>query len=76
MDILREIQRDMAFRGWKGDPTRGFHHKEDADGKTIAMHHDSTWAADYEECQARAERLFHARDLENRERFRAFLKAE
>lgn len=56
MDMLREIQRDMAFIGWKGDPNVGFSHKEDVNGKTIAQHHDSTWVADVEECTARAER--------------------
>lgn len=66
MDKLREIQRDMAFMGWKGDPTRGFTHKEAVDGKTIARAHDATWLADYQEAEARFERRAIVREIERR----------
>ena len=66
MDRLREIQRDMAFMGWKGDPAKGFTHKEAVDGKIIARAHDATWLADYEEAEARAERHAIVREIERR----------
>jgi hypothetical protein len=65
-DMLREIQRDMAFMGWKGDPVRGFSHKEDVDGNRIAEHHDATWVRDVEEASARAERLAVIHEIERR----------
>ena len=67
MDALQQIQSDMAFMGWKGDPATGFTHKEDANGNLIAKHHDATWVADVEEATARFERLQIIRELERRE---------
>jgi len=69
-DLLAEVQRDMAFIGWKGDPARGFSHKEDVDGNRIAEHHDATWVADVEECTARAQRLAVLAELRDREIYR------
>lgn len=65
-DTLREVQRDMAFMGWKGDPARGFTHKEDVNGNIIARHHDATWVADVEEATARTERLQIIAEIERR----------
>lgn len=68
VDILREVKRDMAFMGWKGDPETGFSHKEDVDGNIIARHHDATWIADSLEATARTERLAVIREIERRAR--------
>ena len=68
MDILSEIIRDMAFMGWKGEGRTGFSHKEDADGNRVALSHDGTWRADFEEATARAERTAIIRELERRDR--------
>lgn len=65
-DLLTEIQRDMAFMGWKGDAARGFSHKVNVDGETIAHAHDAMWVADVEEATARAERLAVMREIERR----------
>ncbi len=67
MDTLREIQRDMAFMGWKGDPAKGFEYKLDVDGNRIARHHDETWLADFDEATQRAERMAIIRELERRQ---------
>lgn len=61
-DLLREIKRDMAFMGWKGPPDTGFTHKEDVDGKTIALAHDDTWQTDYRESEARCLRQIQRED--------------
>jgi hypothetical protein len=67
-DLLSEIKRDMAFMGWRGPPDAGFTHKEDADGRTIARAHDSTWHTDYAESQARCERWIEREDREGSQR--------
>lgn len=65
-DMLQRIKLDMAFMGWKGDPDRGFSHKEDVNGNVIARHHDATWVADTEEAAARCERLAALEELNRR----------
>jgi hypothetical protein len=66
MDLLRELQRNMAFIGWKGDPMLGFSHKEDVNGNVIAGHHDATWIKDVEEETARIERLALIEEIQRR----------
>jgi hypothetical protein len=67
MNLLDEIQRDMAFMGWKGDPATGFTHKEDVNGNTIARRGDNAWVADVEESTERVERQAIIRELERRD---------
>lgn len=76
MDVLSRVQRDMAFMGWKGEPTRGFRYKEDMHGNVIAKAHDAVWLADFDEAQARAERVMILEELENRERARGYPTGE
>ncbi len=66
-DTLSEIQRDMAFMGWKGEAATGFSHKEDVHGNLVARKHDATWIADMEEASARVERLQIIREIERRQ---------
>lgn len=70
-DTLGEIQRDMAFMGWKGDPASGFSHKEDADGNIVARHHDETWEKDCEEACSRVARLAVLHEIQRRQGERA-----
>lgn len=69
-DQLRDIQRYMAFIGWKGDAPTGFSHKEDVNGNIIARAHDATWIADVEEATAHVERIAIIHEIERREQER------
>ena len=66
MECIAQIKENMALLGWRGRSKGLFTHKIDADGQTVARHHDATWLADMEEAIALSELQMVRRELERR----------